>query len=54
MYIKSEALLLFENSAQYRKTLKDQSAQTTATAVNIPHHFWIPFSTDRALKLTKL
>ena len=36
------------------KILKDQSAQTTARAVGIAYRFWLPFSINRVLNLTKL
>ena len=47
MYLQTAAVSLFEShqySSDQMKILKDQSAQTTATAVSIPSRLWLLYS----------
>ena len=48
------SLRAHQRSLDQMKILKDQSAQTTSTAVGIAYHLWLPFSINRMLNLTKL
>ena len=41
-------------SSDQKKTLKDQSAQTTARVVRVTYRLWLPFLINRVLNLTKL
>ena len=47
MYLQTAAVSLFEShqySSDQMKILKDQSAQTTATAVSVPSRLWLLYS----------
>ena len=48
------SLRAHQRSSDQMKILKDQSAQTTTRAVGIAYRWWLPFSINRVLKLTKL